>query len=572
MQTPHRRALWLLGVISAVLMLAALVACADPYHADATPTPTRTPRPTATPTITPSPTPSPTPTPAWPLTVGCEAAAPASACARLRASVEADAEHFRWSDDPAMANVRLTVGASALGGQPVGLQVYAVAVPFFTLEDEVAAADVQATWSGQSTGILGGRPLLVSEATRRTLASVWGEPSAQTVNVVADDLLLAEAERLGGWTILPFDELNPRWKVLWVDGVTLLDKSFDPASYPLAVPLYLSTDRGEALSYLPADLSNWSAERMTVVAMTGVTAMTRGFGCWMDAYGNTYAAQDIRDLLAGADFTHISNEVSFQPDCPSQCSNTMSFCSKDSYIELLEYVGTDIIELTGNHLVDKGIEPLRHTLDLYRERGWQWYGGGENLLDASQPVTVTQGPNRIAFFGCNTVDNPYDWATDTLPGVYTCRSADSRYLDPEKLAQMEAQIRQLREQGYAIIITLQYYETEAYAPYPQQVQDFRTFAAMGADVVQGSQAHQPQTLEFYGDTFIHYGLGNLFFDQNWEEVRPSFIDRLIFYDGRLLSVDLRPTMMEEYGRRRPMTAQERVDFLGMLFALRPEGE
>jgi len=552
--------------------MAALVACASPYYTDATPTPTRTPRPTATPTITPSPTPSPTPTPAWPLTVGCDTSAPAGACARLRASVEADVEHFAWSDDAATANVRLAAGASAMGGQPVGLEVYAVAVPFFTLQDEVAAADVQATWLGQSTGALGGRPLLVSEATRRALASVWGEPSAQTMSVVAAELLLGEAERLGGWTIMPFDELTPRWKVLWVDGVTLLDKSFDPASYPLAVPLYLSTGRSEALSYLPTDLSNWSAERMTVVAMTGVTAMTRNFGCWMDAHGNTYAAQDIGELLASADFTHISNEVSFQPDCVNQCGGIMSFCSNDSYIELLEYVGTDIVELTGNHLVDRGIEPLRHTLDLYRERGWRWYGGGENLLDASQPVTVTQGPNRIAFFGCNTVDNPYDWATDTLPGVYTCRSADSRYLDPEKLAQMEAQIRPLREQGYAIIITLQYYETEEYAPYPQQVQDFRTFAALGADVVQGSQAHQPQTLEFYGDTFIHYGLGNLFFDQNWEEVRPSFIDRLVFYNGRLLSVDLRPTMMEEYGRRRPMTAQERADFLGMLFALRPEGE
>ncbi len=187
-------------------------------------------------------------------------------------------------------------------------------------------------------------------------------------------------------------------------------------------------------------------------------------------------------------------------------------------------------------------------------------------------VTVTQGPNRIAFFGCNTVDNPYDWATDTLPGVYTCRLADSRYLDAERLAQMGARIRQLREQGYAISITLQYYETEEFAPYPQQVLDFRTFADLGADVVQGSQAHQPQTLEFYGETFIHYGLGNLFFDQNWAEVRPSFIDRLVFYDGRLLSVDLRPTMMEEYGRRRPMTAAERAEFLGMLFALRPEGE
>jgi Xaa-Pro aminopeptidase len=43
--------------------------------------------------------------------------------------------------------------------------------------------------------------------------------------------------------------------------------------------------------------------------------------------------------------------------------------------------------------------------------------------------------------------------------------------------------------------------------------DFVNLAAAGAVFVQGSQAHQAQGFEFYGDSLIHYGLGNLFFDQ-----------------------------------------------------------
>ncbi len=35
----------------------------------------------------------------------------------------------------------------------------------------------------------------------------------------------------------------------------------------------------------------------------------------------------------------------------------------------------------------------------------------------------------------------------------------------------------------------------------------------GADIVSGSQAHQPQGMEIRGDGFINYGLGNLFFGQ-----------------------------------------------------------
>ena len=55
-------------------------------------------------------------------------------------------------------------------------------------------------------------------------------------------------------------------------------------------------------------------------------------------------------------------------------------------------------------------------------------------------------------------------------------------------------------------------------------------------IVSGSQAHQPQALEFVDERLIHYGLGNLFFDQYdvSEATRQGFIDRHVFYDGRYI--------------------------------------
>jgi poly-gamma-glutamate synthesis protein (capsule biosynthesis protein) len=91
--------------------------------------------------------------------------------------------------------------------------------------------------------------------------------------------------------------------------------------------------------------------------------------------------------------------------------------------------------------------------------------------------------------------------------------------------------------------------------------------------VQGSQAHQAQTVEFHDGAFIHYGPGNFFFDQMWSlGTRQGFVTRYIFYDGRLLSVDLRPTLLEEYGRPRPMDPVERREFLEMIFSYSPQGE
>ncbi|MCS7179389.1 MAG: CapA family protein [Anaerolineae bacterium] len=557
--TTHRTLFWLLLVLTLALSLIALVAC-DPLFTPAfTPTPTRTPRPTATPTPTLTPTPSPTPTPAWPVTVACGPYVPAEACARLRAAVEADPAHFRWADEPDTAQVRLDSEALP-NARPVGVWTYALAAPFFTLDDEAALSDLRTTWTGAPTGPFALHPLLVTTDTLNVLIGQWGPPTGETIRVVEPGALLTEALNLDGWVLLPFHELEPRWKVLRVDGRSPLEKGL--TDYGLSVPLYLGAQRRtDAFPLLPADFSNRDESRMAVVAMTGVTALTRGTARTMEQKGVTYPARDIGPWLQEADLTHISNEVSFTPDCPVPPRlGTMTFCSHERYIELLDAVGTDVVELTGNHNNDYGTGPHLHTLDLFRQRGWRWFGGGANLAEAMTPITVTLGPNRLAFIGCNSVGPSYAYATEDSPGAAPC--GDWTWIR-EKIAG-------LRAKGYLPIVTVQYYETYEYFPTPQQVADFRALADAGAVVVQGSQAHQPQGFDFHAGAFIHYGLGNLFFDQMQSlATRQEFIDRLVFYDGRLLGVDLRTALLEEGARPRPMAPPERRALLEAVFAASP---
>lgn len=550
--TIHR--FFLLATLAVIgLGLLALAACANPHRFRVTPTPTSAPRPTAT------PSPSPTPTPAWPVTVGCGAPVPARACAYLREWTSQDPEHFAWVEDSATADVQL--GSGELPHQlPVGTWTYVAAAPFFTLEDEVASADLQATWTGEPAGPFVQHPLLVTTDTLDALVSLWGPPTGEAVRSVAASALLTEAIRLDGWAVLPFDELEPRWKVLQVDGITPLEKGLEQETYPLTLSLYLGSDRRpDALPLLTIALSNRDEAEMAVVAMTGVTALTRGTARTMEAMGVTYPAQDIGDWLREADLTHISNEVSFTPDCPVPPPlGTMTFCSHDRYIELLEVVGTDVVELTGNHNNDYGTEPNLHTLQMLWERGWRWFGGGTNLVEATRPLTVTLGPNRLAFLGCNAVGPTYAWATEDAPGAAPC--GDWEWI--------KAQISSLRAAEWLPIITVQAYETYKYFPTPGQMEAFRALAEAGAVVVQGSQAHQPQGFDFHAGAFVHYGLGNLFFDQMQSlETRQEFVDRLVFYGGRLLSVDLRTAMLEDHARPRPMTAEERRALLEAVFAV-----
>ena len=133
--------------------------------------------------------------------------------------------------------------------------------------------------------------------------------------------------------------------------------------------------------------------------------------------------------------------------------------------------------------------------------------------------------------------------------------------------QMAAEVRQLRADGYLPIVTFQHLEYYSYTAHPILQKDFRQMAEAGAAIVSGSQAHQPHAFEFKDGAFLHYGLGNLFFDQTNQGAAPrtAFIDRHVFYDGKYISTELLTIYLVDLARSRPMTVEERQQLLETVF-------
>ncbi|MFQ5616106.1 MAG: CapA family protein, partial [Anaerolineales bacterium] len=422
---------------------------------------------------------------------------------------------------------------------------------------------VQAAWGGD------GPPLMVGEDTLSVFTALWGPPSAGVRPVPPDRLLDSAWDQRPVWAIIPFESLEPRWKVLAVDGQSPLHKDFDPETYPLVVPFGLYGDAGlvkavtvlfgpeSGSPMLPA--SNRDPDKLTTVAMTGVTALVRATAWTMERRGVTYPAQDIGDWLRGADITHISNEVPFARDCPypDPVQEGVVFCSDARYIELLEAVGTDVVELTGDHFHDWGPEAMLYTLELYDERGWPYYGGGANYEDGRGAALLEHNGNRFAFIGCNGKGGSFAQASATRPGAVAC---DFDWL--------HAETARLTREGYLVIATFQHFEYYSYTAPPNMQADFRGMAEAGAVIVSGSQAHHPHALEFWDGALLHFGLGNLFFDQYGLSpgTDEGFIDRHVFYDGRHISTELLAIVFVDYARPRPMTAGERAALLRVVFA------
>jgi poly-gamma-glutamate synthesis protein (capsule biosynthesis protein) len=525
-----------------LLLLLALTACSQGPAAAALALPT------AAATLTPFqpqiPTPMPTPFGVW-----VSPAVPEG----LRVVVEQSGLPPAGSKAEAGATLDLA-GANSAGA--VSTWVYALVSAFPTVRDGVSFDELKAAWLGSDP------TLLMTASTQAAMQSVFGAPAGSGVTVVQGETLTDSLwQNRTQWAIVPFDALNERLKVLEVDGQSPLRKEFSPASYPLKATYAL-----EPASF-PLPAGNRDPEKLTTVLMTGTTALVRAISYKMQTNGVDYPARDIGDWLRNADILHISNEVAFTPDCPAPDPNSGSlrFCSAVENSALLENIGVDVIELTGNHVNDWGTEALSYTLDLYQQHGWPVFGGGANLAAGFQPVILERAGVKFAFIGCNTSGPDFAWATETTPGAAPC--GDYGWL-------VDA-IKVLKASGAVVIVTLQHYEYYTPDPRPNQLEDFRRLADAGADIVSGSQAHYSQSMEFYNNAFIHYGLGNLFFDQmgysyadgtRTLNTRREFLDRYVFYNGRLIGIELLTAMLEDYSKPRPMTLEERQLFLQEYFA------
>ncbi len=453
--------------------------------------------------------------------------------------------------------------------QESSVWVYALVTPFSSLIEMQSLEELQQTWNGTNDNAL---LIYVTGETKTVLESVLG--SADTNHVVIEDqenLLNAAWEKRDVLAIVPFEELQPKWRVISLNGQSPISNRFDLNQYPLKVTFgwvieegFQSTRANELADItLPALTSNYDPEKLTVLVMTGVTALVRATAVRMEKYGVTYPAEKILDWLVQADITHISNEVSFAENCPDPKSDPypLVFCSKPAYSDLLTYVGADVIDMTGNHQLDWGKSALEYTLSLYEKNGMAYYAAGRTEDQAKDAVLIEHHGNKLAFMGCNPVGPEYVWAKGDNPGVANC---DYPYI--------ESRIKELKDLGYQVIFTYQYFETYRHSTEAYEERDFHRIADAGAVIVSGSQAHHPMIMEFYKDSFIHYGLGNLFFDQMWVDTvtiphatRKEFIDRYVFYNGKLISSELLTSYLEDYAQPRPMTEEERLDFLKTIF-------
>jgi poly-gamma-glutamate synthesis protein (capsule biosynthesis protein) len=173
-----------------------------------------------------------------------------------------------------------------------------------------------------------------------------------------------------------------------------------------------------------------------------------------------------------------------------------------------------------------------------------------NTADASKILYKEVKGSTIAFLGYNYYDtmlNSGAIATDS-------RAGGNSY----SVEKLKSNIAEAKENADVIIVTFQFQECYSYPPSdviypicykplssPDQKGVFRQAIDFGADIVVGTQAHQPQTYEIYKDGAIFYGLGNIYFDQNrWIGTRQGLVLSIYILGDSVIQTRLTPTIYD----------------------------
>lgn len=373
--------------------------------------------------------------------------------------------------------------------------------------------------------------------------------------------------------LIGFGDLEPSLKVLYVDNNYFLDNQ--KGSIPIRFYAKMNSDnRDFILSIMKKNLTeyidDWSVDKLAKVNMSGVVAMSRALAHKMDSLRDyDYPAKYIGAFLADADLTHVSNEASFVDGC--RVYSGMRFCSHPNYLAALTASGVDIVELTGNHNNDFGASNSTKSIKMYVDKGMRYFGGGLNSVDAAKILYEEVKGTKIAFIGYNY----YDTMLKTLALAGPSRSGANSYSEKK----MGNDIKEAKEnEAEIVIVDFQFQECYSYPSgdvvypicykplsSPDQKGTFKKAIDLGADIVIGTQAHQPQTYELYKDGIIFYGLGNLYFDQkHWIGTRQAMILTHYFYDGKHIQTRITPTYMDASLQTKIATDSQRNQLLKSL--------
>jgi poly-gamma-glutamate synthesis protein (capsule biosynthesis protein) len=224
---------------------------------------------------------------------------------------------------------------------------------------------------------------------------------------------------------------------------------------------------------------------------------------------------ELRTVLQDDDliFLNLENPVGVK-GTPNriQDPNVTFRCHPES-LQILKNLGTVVVSLGNNHMLDYGAGTLVETLEHLDAAGIKHVGAGRDYEEANRPLVMEFKGKKIAFLSHVFI---YSASTRRARGN---RAGVSDY----RIDKIISKISELKKSGYQVIVSLHWGIEYSFFPLPYQREQARTMIDRGASIILGHGPHYPQGIEGYKGGEIVYSLGNFIFDEPHRFSNRSFI-------------------------------------------------
>ncbi len=218
----------------------------------------------------------------------------------------------------------------------------------------------------------------------------------------------------------------------------------------------------------------------------------------------------IKDSLAAADFTIANLETTVGKYKNTAYSGYPQFNTPESVLETLKDCGIDFFTMANNHMLDRWFDGLVQDVDLVEKYGFDHVGAYRTQEERDTPVIYTVNGIKIGFVA-------YTHTTNTMEN-YSDKAAQEYGVPYLYKADIEDDIKKLREAGAEVVIALPHWGTEnVNVPDETQYKYAKKLAKAGADIILGSHSHMVQPMQVVEGTddagnqkqvFVIYSMGN----------------------------------------------------------------
>ena len=222
----------------------------------------------------------------------------------------------------------------------------------------------------------------------------------------------------------------------------------------------------------------------------------------IDTKSYTHLFPGIKDVVQSVDYSIINFESTIPTidSIPSEKIGS-NLKTNEGALELLKFLGFDMLTMANNHIMDYGNSALLNTIQKASVAGFDMVGVGDSLPEARAFKVIDIATNKIAIL--NACENEFSIAT-----------ANSMGANPLDLINLSYDIKSAKERADFVILIIHGGIEHYQLPSPRMKRWYQFLIDQGVDAIFNHHQHCYSGYEVYKGKPIFYGLGNFCFDSS----------------------------------------------------------